>query len=106
MKKVIRDGKVAVLISRGWGAGWYTWHGIEELLYDPEVVRMIENPDDEEDRDTIVAYCEEQYGKDSYYNGVDDLTIVWVPQGRRFIVEEYDGAESLKLESDVKWLTA
>ena len=25
MQKVIRDGKVAVLYSPGYGAGWYTW---------------------------------------------------------------------------------
>jgi hypothetical protein len=26
IKKVIRDGKVAVLISDGYGAGWYSWN--------------------------------------------------------------------------------
>ena len=41
MEKVIRDGKVAVLYSPGYGAGWFSWHGIEELLYDPVVVGMI-----------------------------------------------------------------
>ena len=26
MNKVIRDGKVAVLYSPGYGAGWYSWN--------------------------------------------------------------------------------
>lgn len=30
MKKLIRDGKVAVLVSPGFGAGWSTWNGDDE----------------------------------------------------------------------------
>jgi hypothetical protein len=43
MKKVIKDGKVAVLYSPGFGAGWYSWHKTEELLYHPKLVEMVEN---------------------------------------------------------------
>ena len=32
MKKLTKDGKVAVLYSPDFGAGWYSWHAIEELL--------------------------------------------------------------------------
>lgn len=106
MKKVIRDGKVAVLVSRGWGAGWYSWHGIEELLYDPEIVRMIENPDEDEDDFSIEKYCEEKYGDSSYYGGVDGLCIVWVPEGTQFIINEYDGAETLWIKEEMPWKTA
>lgn len=106
MKKVIRDGKVAVLISRGFGAGWYSWHGIEPLLYDPHIIRILENPDEDEDNNTIERYCEETYGENSYYNGIDGLTIIWVPENARFKIDEYDGAETLVLEDSVKWLTA
>jgi hypothetical protein len=42
MNKVVRDGKVAVIYSPHYGAGWYSWHGIPELLFDPAVVAMIE----------------------------------------------------------------
>lgn len=106
MKKVIRDGKVAVLVSRGFGAGWYSWHGIEELLYDPVIVRILENPDADEDAYTIEKYCEETYGDDNYYGGIDGLTVVWVTQGKRFRIEEYDGAETLVLEENMTWQTA
>ena len=26
MEKIIEDGKVAVLVSKGYGAGWSTWN--------------------------------------------------------------------------------
>lgn len=106
MKKVIRDGKVAVVISKGYGVGWYSWHGYEELLYDPNIVRILENPDEDEDGDTIQKYCEETYDDNTYYGGIDGLCIVWVPKGKRFKIEEYDGEETLILEDSIHWLTA
>ena len=54
MEKVIRDGLVAVLYAPGFGAGWFSWHDIEDLVYDPVVVDMVER---EEDPDNIVKYC-------------------------------------------------
>jgi len=43
MQKVIRDGKVAVLISPGFGGGWHTWNHVDELLFHPVLVNMVEN---------------------------------------------------------------
>lgn len=103
MEKVIRDGKVAVLISPGYGAGWYSWHGIEELLYDPVVVGMVERKVPE---DVIVSYCHARYDADGYFGGADDLTITWIVEGEQFVIEEYDGAESIKFKSDFEWITA
>ena len=103
MEKVIRDGKVAVLISRGYGAGWYTWTGVQELIFDPAIVSMLENGADGDD---IEKYCSETYGEDNYYGGIDGLTIVWVPVGKKFIVEEYDGAESIKFLDVQDWIIA
>jgi hypothetical protein len=42
MEKVVREGKVAVLYSPGFGAGWTTWGAPKELLFDPEVVALVE----------------------------------------------------------------
>ena len=46
MRKVIRNGKVAVTYSSGGDSGFYTWNketeGIEELIYLPELVELIE----------------------------------------------------------------
>lgn len=103
MDKVIRDGKVALLYSPGYGAGWYSWHGIEELLYDPVVVSMLES---NAEGDAILAYCHEKYGEDEYFGGIDDLTIEWVPIGREFRIDEYDGSESIEYKDEIAWHAA
>jgi hypothetical protein len=101
MNKLIRDQKVAVLVSPGYGAGWYSWHFIEELVYDPSVVEWVER----QELDKIQAYMELKY-PDAYCGGLEDLEVVWVPVGERFRIDEYDGAESLVLESEESWMTA
>ena len=101
MDKLIRDGKVAVLVSPGFGAGWYTWHSIDELIYDPSIVEWVER----QELDKIQAYMELKY-PEVYYGGLEDLEVNWVPLGAKFRIDEYDGAESLVLESEQRWMTA
>lgn len=101
MKKLIRDQKVAVLYSPGFGAGWYTWHTIEELVYDPSIVEWVEK----QELDMIRVYLDLKYPEE-YISGLEDLVVAWVPEGERFRIEEYDGAESLVLESEQRWMTA
>jgi hypothetical protein len=103
MEKVIRDGFVAVLYSPGYGAGWYSWHMIPELIYDPVVVGMVES---KVSADLIVAYCHEKYDADGYFGGAEDLVITWIAEGEKFVIEEYDGAESIKFKNDFDWITA
>ena len=104
MDRVVRDGYVAVLYSPFYGAGWYTWHGILELVYDPVVVEMVKN---ESPAEAIVAYCEDQYpDHNSTFAGAEDLRISWIAEGEQFVIEEYDGAESIKFKSDFEWMTA
>jgi len=104
MKKVERDGKIAVIYSPGYGAGWFTWTGLEDILFDPVIVEMIET---EKDADSIVEYCKKTYGEDHYFFGVmDDLAIEWVDKGTEFIVHEYDGSERIMFKSDFNWITA
>ena len=101
MKKVIRDGMVAVLYSPRHGAGWYTWHDIEALIYDPVVVDMVEHGADSHE---IESYCEKTYGDDHYYGGSTDLKIRWMEEGTEFFIDEYDGSESIQLKKDFQWL--
>jgi hypothetical protein len=103
MEKVIRDGFVAVLYSPGYGAGWYSWHGIPELIYDPVVVGMVEAKVSE---NNIVEYCHKKYDEDAYFGGAEDLTISWIVEGEKFVIEEYDGAESIRFKSDFEWISA
>ena len=112
MNKVIRDGKVAVLVSPGYGAGWSTWataHGGEDgedvtgfMLFDPLLVDMVEC---KESAETIETYVTSMY-PDVYCGGADDLSIQWLPVGTAFRIHEYDGSESVEIRDDIQWTIA
>jgi len=105
MNKVIRDGKVAVLVSPGFGAGWSTWAytGDEDnrdfMLFDPTLVDMVENKDSIEDIETYVKSVHPH----TYCGGADDLTIEWLPVGTAFRIHEYDGSESVEIRDEINW---
>ena len=103
MEKVIIDGKVAVLVSHGFGAGWSTWnYQYPEMLFDPEIVQLIE-----ENASTIRIESQAAVSyPDCYIGGVDDLIVQWIPQGTQFRINEYDGDESLEIRNDIQWNTA
>lgn len=101
MNKVIRDGKVAVLISYGFGAGFYTWGAPLEAIFDPKLIELVES----EDFDGAVKYIETTY-PDVYTGGVEDLEVVWVDEGEEFTIEEYDGNESIQFKNETQWITA
>jgi hypothetical protein len=100
MKKVVRDGKVAVLISDGWGAGFHTWGAPVEAIFDPTLVDLIERQQYED----AIKYVEATYPDD--VTAVEDLVVQWIPEGAKFIITEYDGNESISILDDVKWITA
>ena len=102
MQKKTVDGLVAVLYSPDFGAGWYTWHNIAELLFDPKVVDMVMEKTSAE---TIELYCKTVYG-DHYYGGASELEVAWVPPGTEFVIEDYDGNESITFKDKVNWVTA
>ena len=101
MDKVIKEGKVGVLISPGYGAGFYTWGYPEEAIFDPTLIELVEN---EKWQETI-DYCESTWS-DGYSGGVQDLRVAWIPEGAKFQIVEYDGSESIELLEDVNWITA
>lgn len=100
MNKVIKDGKVAVLISHGFGAGWYTWNlEYPELLFHPKLVEMIEQGKANQIDD---IWIEDNLGiKNIYCGGASGLRIHWLPIGTAFTVEDYDGAERLMTLEDL-----
>lgn len=114
MDKVIVDGKVAVLYSPGFGAGWYSWNtGIEECLFCPEIVELIRNEPERGWREKRKASLIKQITdiaetkwEGGYWGGARDLTIKWVPQGEQFEITEYDGSESLNIIGECKYLVA
>ena len=102
--RVIRFGKIAVIYSPGHGAGWYSWHKIAELLFDPDLVDLIERGADGEE---VSEYCRQHYeDRNSTWMACDDLVIAWIPEGSIFRINEYDGAESIVLQDDDDWIVA
>jgi hypothetical protein len=102
MNCVKRNGQVAVLVSHGFGAGWSTWNpAYPEMLYDPDVVELLEAPRPmfpSEQEEAICALLA-RLGRypDAYFGGADGLRVHWVPSKARFRIDEYDGSESLVL---------
>jgi hypothetical protein len=101
MEKVIKDGKVAVLVSDGWGAGFHSWGAPVEAIFDPTLIDFIEKKHIQE----AIDYVEETY-PNAFTGGIEDLCIEWIPEGAKFIITEYDGSESIQLMDDTDWLTA
>ena len=99
MEKVIRNNEVAVLISYGFGAGWYSWNRNQELMFSPKIGEMVEkNRAKEIDEDWV----KDNLGIENVYcGGASSLKIHWLPVGTAFEVDEYDGAESLRTLADL-----
>jgi hypothetical protein len=127
MKKVIKDGKVGVLISPGYGAGFSSWGAPIEAIFNPTLIELVEEKhtmefvpnekggitrfrvwDDPKYKELIQKMIDfvENTWEDVYSGGVPDLQVVWIPEGSKFIIEEYDGSESLQLMDETNWITA
>lgn len=102
LNKTVRDGKVAVLISPDWGAGWYTWN-LEhpDMIFDPAVVDFVEN----NKFDELEAYANLKW-PNAYLGGMGTLKVVWVDQGTQFRINEHDGSESLEIQGSGHWIVA
>ena len=108
--RVVRDGRVAVLISPGFGAGWSTWADREylpDVVFDPWIVDILlsDQYNTKEKHDRIRAHCNLKY-PDMYLGGLRDLTVEWIPQDSWFKVVEYDGSETIELKEHNDWILA
>ena len=97
------DTLVAVLVSSGWGAGWSTWNNeYPDLLFESEVVAFLLNGGIS-GKEALFEYMHKTY-KGIYLGGFEDLFIVWAPEGREFVILEYDGMESLMFKDEFSWV--
>lgn len=107
MNKVIRENKVAVLYSPGYGSGWYTWATkYPEILYDPKVVDWVENGKLPNQVDALETYLETNYPNLYIGSNLIRLEIEWIPVGTNFRIKEYDGCESIEYRDSINWHTA
>lgn len=106
--KYRKDGAVAVLYSPGFGAGWASWASNHnpDIIFDPWIVDvLLTSMLKDEKIEKIRAYCAIKY-PDQYLGGIEDLTIAWLPEGTEFVIDEYDGSESITVKDHVKWIVA
>lgn len=96
--KVIRGGKVAVLFSPGYGAGWSTWAGSkfeQDYLFHPRWVQWVEEGKKEDPEDV----AREIWGQDHEYTclaGAEQLRIEWLDEDASFVIKCRDGYESIR----------
>lgn len=102
-KRYDDNGNVAVLISPGFGAGWSTWcsaaHQREAMVFDSRLVDYVLSHGTE----GLGAYAE-SLGYDTYLGGAEDVQVEWLEPGVRFLIEEYDGSESLRTFDDLSYV--
>jgi len=104
MEKIEKDGKVAVLYSPGYGAGWSTWaenDQRETVCMHAEIVQAVL----EGDRNKAAEIAQRIY-PDFYVGGAEDLEVGWVPKGEAFEITEYDGSENLVVIGQQKYMIA
>lgn len=111
MYKVIDDVEhVGVLVSYGYGAGWYSWNpSIKECLFDAEIVHIVEAYANKSMPSNVVneiMSIAERKCPNGYWGGAEGLKVVWLPVGTKFQITEYDGAESLETINDIGWIEA
>lgn len=101
-EKLVRGGKVAVLYSPGFGAGWSTWASGEcdGPLFDKDLVELVLA----DKRDECATLAEDQY--DIYTGGAHNLEVAWLPVGTAFQVNEYEGHESIETRDNTEWIFA
>jgi hypothetical protein len=103
MKMFKKDGKTAVLVSPGFGAGFSTWNK-PEMAVDFDLVEAFLSGD----INRFAYIVDEKYNADDnlYLGGMEDLMVVWVDEGKKFRIDEYDGNERVEILEDADWFTA
>lgn len=96
-----KNGKVGVLVSPGFGAGWSTWN-CPQLAYDKRVIEYwLNHKKDDLLFGEEASKAEELFNswgyKGVYFGGFKNLVLKWVVKGEPFRISEYDGFEELKM---------
>ncbi len=104
--KLKREGFVAVVLTNDYGQGYTTWMldcQRERAMFDPVVVRSVLNMEDGLGTEGLEDYLWEVYRWDGR---IENLSVAWLREGSVFVIQEYDGKESLRIRSEVTWMTA
>lgn len=96
------DGKIGVVISSDFGAGWSTWCSnseiAERMLFDAEIVKLILAGKEDEAKDYVLTFAP------YVYVGADKLTVLFISKGVAFSINDYDGCESVYMSIKLDWV--
>ena len=99
MEKVVVDGMTKVLISEGYGSGFYTYGAPPNAVFDPKLIELVESGN----YDATISYVEKTY-PGIYLGGVSGLTVCLIPVDTEFTINEYYGYESITYKQDINWM--
>ena len=94
-----------ILWSPGYGGGWSTWGGSQDfMLKDPTLIELAERGADEAE---VRAYIDSKFPDAHIFTGGwEDIRVADLPNGTKFRITEYDGAESIELMDEIEWSVA
>lgn len=98
MEKVVRDGKVAVVISLVsiWSALEHNKNIVEILIFHPLIVEKVLA------KETITEqWMIDTFGIKGYSCDGDKLIVEWVEQGEKFFIDTYDGMEEIRFRKHI-----
>ena len=95
-----KNGKIGVIISPGFGSGFSTTNN-RMMAVDFDLVDAFLKSD----MTKFKYIADEKYG-DWYDSGDMRFRVEWVPEGSRFMVQEYDGHESIVILDDTNTFVA
>lgn len=105
MDKIEKDGKVAVLYSPFFGAGWSTqafdFNFQESLCMDARIV----GPFLAGDKAYAIAAAKALFPA-LCISSADSLKVMWIEKGKVFEIKVYDGRESIHVIGDRQYMTA
>ena len=104
VEKYIKEGKVAVLYSPGFGAGWSTWNEAfaEFFVFDKGLVELALSG---AKGDAVRKYLE-SLPDILYLGGWEDISVKYLPVGTVFHINEYDGSEAVIVFDENDYFTA
>ena len=93
--------QIGIIYSPGYGAGWSTWGDSAQAL-DQELASAIQDNEFYE----VIEQIAKRNWPNAYLGGLSDCIVEWVDAGTQFIVDEYDGSESITFQEGHQWQVA
>jgi len=96
-------GKTAVLVSQLFGDGFSHWNS-PEMAIDFDLIEAFLAGD----ISRFEYILTEKYDNEGslYFTGFEKLHVVWVEEGQKFRINEYDGSENVEVFNEADWFVA